>query len=108
MKVQLLYFDGCPNVDAARAAVGQALANTGIDVRVEELDVDAETTPEALRGWGSPTILINGRDVGGEREATGCSCRLYRSDTGEATGTPGVDRIGAVLRGVAAMDGGEW
>jgi mercuric ion transport protein len=107
MKVQLLYFDGCPNVDAARAAVGQALANTGIEARVEELDVNAETTPEALRGWGSPTILINGKDVGGEREATGCSCRMYRGDSGERSGAPDVVRIGVALRGVAGSDRSE-
>lgn len=102
MKVQLLYFDGCPNLGAARGALGQALVSTGIEARVEELDVNAETTPEALRDWGSPTILIDDVDVGGETQPTGCSCRLYRSDSGQRTGAPDAKRIGAAL--LSAVD----
>ena len=105
MKVQLLYFDGCPNLGAARTALGQALANTGIAARVEELDVNAETTPEALRQWGSPTILIDDVDVGGEPQPTGCSCRLYRDGAGKRSGAPDVERIGAALLGAISPTG---
>ena len=98
MKVQLLYFDGCPNLDAARSALGNALAITGVEAHVEELDVNAETTPDALREWGSPTVLIDSADVGGEEQPTGCSCRLYRSDAESTSGAPEVDRIAEALR----------
>ena len=78
MRVQLLFFEGCPHVDQARRALRQALESAGLgDVEVEEIDVDAASTPMVLRDWGSPTILIDGVDVAGERRPSGRSCRLY-------------------------------
>ena len=93
MKVQLLYFQGCPNLDAARAAVRDALAAEKLDTPIEEIDVEDPAAPEAVRGWGSPTILIDGKDVSGHEPSASCACRLY------AGGAPSVasirDRIAA-------------
>jgi len=78
MKIQLLHFDGCPNVDAARAVLRDALAAEKLDVPVEEIDVERADAPEWARGWGSPTILIDGKDVAGQERSSGSSCcRLY-------------------------------
>ena len=77
MKVQLLYFDGCPNVDATRDAVRAALAATGASAECEEVDTSLPGTPAALRGWGSPTVLVDGVDVAGQAQPDGSSCRLY-------------------------------
>ena len=87
MKVQLLYFQGCPNVEEARKVLRAALGACALmDVAVEELDVEAATTPIELRRWGSPTILVNGVDVAGELAPTGLSCRLYGE--GKRSGVP--------------------
>jgi hypothetical protein len=92
MKIQLLHFDGCPNVDAARAAIRDALAAEKLDISVEEIDVEQADAPEWARGWGSPTILIDGEDVTGqERSSTSSCCRLY------ADGAPSVESIRARL-----------
>ncbi|MCB9492475.1 MAG: cation transporter [Dehalococcoidia bacterium] len=91
MKIQLLYFEGCPNLERARAALRDAMAAEQIDQVVEEVDVESATTPESLRGWGSPTILIDGRDLTGAARTTGAACRLY------AHGAPTVDEIRAHL-----------
>lgn len=98
MKLQLLFFEGCPNRAAARAALDQALAHAGVQAQIHELDVNADTTPAALRSWGSPTILIDGEDVGGETRPTGRSCRLYRDPRGRTSGAPDLERIAAALR----------
>jgi hypothetical protein len=66
-----------------RAALGACALS---DVAVEELDVEAPTTPTELRDWGSPTILVNGADVAGEEVPSGRSCRLYAG--GERAGVP--------------------
>ncbi len=87
MKIQLLHFEGCPNVDAARAAVRDALAAEKLEVPVEEIDVERPDAPEWARGWGSPTILIDGKDVTGQERSNGSSCRLY------AGGAPSVSSI---------------
>lgn len=89
MKVQLLSFRGCPNVEPARAALRQALAAESIDVPIEELDVEAPDAPQWARGWGSPTILIDGKDVAGLERAEGSACRLY------VDGAPTVEAIRA-------------
>ena len=88
MKVQLLTFPECPNAAAARDLLELVLASSGIHAVIEEVDTTAPDTPEPLRGWGSPTILVNGADVAGQ-DAPGCaSCRLYRDEAGRLHATP--------------------
>lgn len=91
MKIQLLYFEGCPNLEPARAALRDAMEAEQIDQAVEEIDVESPAAPESVRGWGSPTILIDGKDITGAARTTGSSCRLY------ANGAPSVDEIRARL-----------
>ena len=95
MKVQLLSFPGCPHADAAREALRRALAAAALPVNFEEIDVSAADTPEQLRRWGSPTILVDGVDLAGEAP-TGLSCRLYANDT--QPGVPSDETIRRALR----------
>jgi hypothetical protein len=87
MKVQLLTFPGCPNAVAARELLQRVLTSSGTCASIEDVDTTAPETPEELRGWGSPTILINGHDVAHETPRGSC-CRLYRDAEGRARGTP--------------------
>jgi len=97
MRIQLLYFEGCPHVEETRVVLRSALAACAIpDVTVEELDVEAATTPSDLRGWGSPTILVDGVDLLGERSATGMACRVYPG--AELSGVPPRELIELRLR----------
>ncbi len=75
-RIQFLMFEGCPLADAAREQLEAALAELGID-DYEEIDLQAPDTPESLRGWGSPTILIDGADVTGQPKGESLSCRVY-------------------------------
>lgn len=97
MKIQLLHFEGCPNVDAARAALRRALDAEQVEVAVDEIDVEGSDVPEWARGWGSPTILIDGHDVMGQTRSSGASCcRLY---------TDGAPSIDAIRNRIAASRG---
>lgn len=87
MTLQLLTFPGCPNAAAARAVVKQALDSLGLDIPIEEVDVTASDTPLQLKRWGSPTILVDGRDVA-QGEPSGASCRVYRTSDGRSAGSP--------------------
>lgn len=90
MKIHLLHFEGCPNVDAARTALREALAAENVEGPVEEIDVEQPDAPEWARGWGSPTILIDGKDVTGQERSEGSSCcRLYTD------GAPSIESIRA-------------
>jgi len=93
--VELLYFDGCPNVEAARQAV-QAVAG-GIDVRL--VPVETPDDAERLRFLGSPTVRVDGRDIepgADERTDYALACRVYRTADG-ASGTPEMSWLRSAL-----------
>ena len=80
MKIQVLYFEGCPNhlstVDLAR----QVVAELGLDAEVEEVEVTSGDDAAGLRFHGSPTVLIDGADIeptARDRSDFGFSCRTY-------------------------------
>lgn len=98
MRIQLITFAGCPNAPLTRAALERVLAASGIAGRIEEVDVFAPETPEALRRWGSPTVLLNGEDVEGQTTPTGTSCRLYTDDEGNLKGAPPEPLLVAAVR----------
>lgn len=93
--VDLLFVDDCPHVERARQNLLTALRECGMNEHWEEWDLASSLTPLHLRGYGSPTILIDGRDLTGATDhanpgAAGAACRLDE--------VPSVDAIGAALR----------
>jgi len=98
-RVELVYDRDCPHVDAARAALRCAFAEIGVAPAWVEWDLKALDSPGYVRGYGSPTILVNGQDVAGVEPNAGADCcRLYRSDAGELRGVPPVEQIVAAMR----------
>ena len=79
MRVELLYFDGCPNWEVAERRLADALRALGRDdVAVERHLVATVEEAEELGFLGSPTIRIDGTDpfaTGDER--VGLACRVY-------------------------------
>lgn len=94
--VELLYFPDCPNVPAARAQLRRALGEVGAAASWTEVDVMAPDAPARVRGFGSPTVLVDGRDVMGLPPSDGSSCRLYAGS--EVPGVPPLAAIVAALR----------
>ena len=96
-RVVLLYDLDCPNVPLARTNLRQALAQAGMPAEWSEVDRAAADTPAEWRGFGSPTVLVDGRDAGGlTATAHGATCRLYRQ-AGVPTGAPPVEMLAAAL-----------
>ena len=62
MKVELIYDADCPNVAATRARLIAAFAAAGLAPRWQEWQRGSEGSPEYARRFGSPTILVDGRD----------------------------------------------
>jgi hypothetical protein len=97
--VEILYFDGCPNHEAALALVEKVAAQLGLDADVRLIRVADAEAAARLRFLGSPTIRVGGRDV--EPGAAGrtdfvLSCRVYRTEGGFA-GQPDERWIRAAL-----------
>ena len=53
-----------------------ALAEYGA-VDYAEIDILDPATPDELRGWGSPTILVDGSDITGQPKGDDVGCRVY-------------------------------
>ena len=79
MQLDLLYLDGCPHVTAARARLREALDSLGLTDSWREWDATNAEMPDHLRGFASPTILINGVDVVGKQPQEGATCGVAHS-----------------------------
>ena len=109
IRVELVYDPDCPNVGGARAALLRAFARAGRRPVWTEWDLASAASPARVRGYGSPTILVDGRDVASETAGEGArSCRLYRDSGGALAGVPPVAQIVAALSGptASAPEGG--
>lgn len=96
-RIELVYDDDCPNAGLARERLREALAASGCSVTPTEWLRTAPDTPDALQGWGSPTILIDGRDVAGQQPSESPTCRVYPRPGGGVDRAPSVDQIVAAL-----------
>jgi mercuric ion transport protein len=94
--VELIYFTGCPYVNAAREALCTALSAAGLPLVWQEWDQTAPAVPAHVQGFGSPTVLIDGRDVTGVGAATSAGPACC------AGGAPGSEIILAVLASALA------
>jgi hypothetical protein len=80
MKVEVLYFEGCPNHVPTVERVRDALQSENETADIEEIEVRTPAEAESLGFLGSPSVRINGLDI--ELEARGLtsygfSCRTY-------------------------------
>ena len=84
-RVEILYFEGCPNYEPARALVERLARQLGIEPQIDLLEVADPDAAVALRFLGSPTVRVDGVDVepgAKERRDFALSCRIYRSERG--------------------------
>lgn len=85
MRVEVLYFDGCPGHEALMPRLRQLMKDAQVDVTVELKHVSSIEDAERERFLGSPTVRIDGRDVdpgAAHRDDFGLKCRLYATDRG--------------------------
>jgi hypothetical protein len=104
LKVELIYDQGCPNAAAARTSLLRAFSQTGLTPHWQEWERSAETSPDYVCAYGSPTVLVNGRDVAIENAADGNHCRVYRDERGVLRGMPAV---GDIVRALNERRSGE-
>jgi hypothetical protein len=93
MRVELLYFDGCPSWQSAYDHLKLALAGLGLPDDVRLVRVQTNEQALELRFTGSPTIRLNGQDLFPTNQADyGLGCRLYITPEG-MRGYPTVDML---------------
>ena len=99
--VEVLYFDGCPNLEIAVDRARKAVAAVANPAQVQLVCIHGEAEAARRRFLGSPTILVDGADVdatAAERTDFAMQCRVYWVD-GKAAGAPPASWIEAALRG---------
>jgi len=84
MNIELVYFEGCPHAAAARERLRAALASLECSAGWTEWDTADAATPRHLRGYSSPTVLVNGVDVERKSPTSGAGCSVGGGPSVEA------------------------
>jgi hypothetical protein len=95
MKIEVLYFEDCPNYLPAMDRLRTVLRQEGLPAEVSQIEVRDASAAKAWKFFGSPTIRINGLDIDAESRTvteTGFACRRYSG------GLPSEEMIRAALR----------
>jgi hypothetical protein len=100
VRIELLYWDGCPSHPEALALLREVLTLRGIASEVELREVRSHAEAEALHFPGSPTVRIDGRDIDpdGARAQPGLTCRVYRLPDGRISPVPSREQLEEALR----------
>ncbi len=81
MKVEVLYFSGCPTYRETEALIEAVLRSQGVAAQVELLEVKTPEEATRLRFLGSPSIRVDGLDIDPVARTSadfGLKCRIYR------------------------------
>ncbi len=110
MNVELVYDADCPNVARALSLLIRAFASTGVSARWREWERSSGASPAYVRGYGSPTVLVDGRDVAGlAPQPETRTCRLYSDERGGLSPVPSLESICTALRSAApAQSKSRW
>ena len=98
MKIQLLYFDGCPSWESGLKNLQTALKDENLSASIEMVNVVDDDDATRLKFLGSPHFRVDGEDLWHEeREIYSLSCRVYPTSEG-IKGFPTVSMLRAQLR----------
>ncbi|MEO6836610.1 MAG: hypothetical protein ABI231_12000 [Candidatus Tumulicola sp.] len=97
MKIDFLFFTGCPNSAPTLRRLFEMLASEDIVAEVNEIEIADAAWAARHRFLGSPSIRIDGDDIdpaARARRTYGLMCRTYPG----GAGIPPVDMIRRALR----------
>lgn len=99
MKIEVLYFDGCPNHVPAMEMVKRVLARERVEAQIVSLDVRDVETATKVCFLGSPSIRVNGADIerGRQDDSPFFGCRTYNVH-GKTAGVPPEEWLSKAVR----------
>jgi hypothetical protein len=100
VRVELLWWDGCPSHPETLADLRRVLDEEGVDAKVESVEVASDERARAERFPGSPTVRIDGEDVlpADPGEPFSLTCRVYRLRDGRVSATPDPEDLREAVR----------
>ena len=98
MKVEVLYFDGCPTYETATKTLRKVLSEEGLESDIEFVAVNTDEQARRLRFPGSPTIRVDGEDLFPvpDRAVYALGCQTYPTPEGPK-GSPGAAMLTQAL-----------
>lgn len=100
MKVELLWWDGCPSHPETLEDLTKVLREEGVDAEVALVEVENDEQARRERFPGSPTVRIDGVDAlpAEEAEPFSLTCRVYRLRDGRISATPDPEDLRDAVR----------
>ncbi len=100
IKIELQYFQGCPNSDLMMQRLQEAISLSGLDADYREILVETPAKAEEVKFRGSPTVLVNGMDLERlpEPEKGNLACRYYRE------GIPSAETLVTRIRQLGGLE----
>jgi hypothetical protein len=101
-KIEFLYWEDCPSHPQAWSLLQEVMAELGVELPIEQIEVVTDEDAERLEFPGSPTIRVNGVDIdpaGAAQMGTALTCRIYRLQDGRFSPVPSKDVIRQALAG---------
>lgn len=99
MKIELLYFDGCPGWQQTLKNLEEVLKELTLNVKVELCNANTKSfDPTAF--YGSPSIRVDGKDLEGRTGEHLMCCRLYQDNNRKNFPYVPKEQIKKYLRGV--------
>ncbi|MHB1118727.1 MAG: DF family (seleno)protein [Bellilinea sp.] len=98
MKIELLYFAGCPSWEQGLKNLQAALADEHLDAEIDLLLIENDEMADKQRFLGSPSFRIDGQDLWPEvRDSYHFGCRIYATEKGFA-GAPTTAMLRSKIR----------
>jgi hypothetical protein len=100
MKVELLWWEGCPSHPEALEDLERVLSEEGVDAEVDLVEVESDDQAHRERFPGSPTIRLDGVDAitPADTEPFSLTCRVYRLRDGRISPTPDPEDLRDAVR----------
>jgi len=105
MKVTFLYYEDCPSHNRTLERLRSVMTEENIGSEIEIIKVETDEQAQRFNFVGSPTILIDGRDIvpPSPEAIPALTCRAYQLEDGRISPLPSVDMIRKAF--LAAQDG---
>ena len=100
MRVELLWWEGCPSYPETLQDLKRVLREEGVDANVDLVEVETDEQARSERFPGSPTVRIDGEDAlpAADGEPFSLTCRVYRLRDGRVSATPDPEDLRDAIR----------
>ncbi|MBM3933186.1 MAG: hypothetical protein FJ319_02615 [SAR202 cluster bacterium] len=100
MEIRFLYFEDCSSHEEGLARLKQAMSQESIEARIAVVKVETDEQARQLGFTGSPTILIDGKDIDppGPDSYPALTCRAYTMEDGRISPLPSMAMLKRALR----------